>query len=96
MNILRYAILSLFFFQFLTQSQPISAPPTWAKWAILSPLICLIPKYKEPIIKMGNKIFALMGKGININISSAFGKRVAKAAIIPKIAPEAPTIGTLR
>ena len=45
---------------------------------------------------IGNRYFALMGKGINIIKISEFGKRVENPATMPKTAPEAPSIGPER
>jgi len=73
--------------------KPINAPPRWAKCAILSQLNCPTPKNNEMIIITGKRYLALTGAGINININLALGNNVAKAATIPKIAPEAPNIG---
>ncbi|MFN8365128.1 MAG: hypothetical protein U0T78_07925 [Cloacibacterium normanense] len=41
------------------------------------------------MITIGNKILALIGKGINIIIISALGYNAVKAATTPNIAPDA-------
>ena len=74
-------------------TNPHSAPPMCAKWAI--------PVEKPPTpLKRSNKIrppiknLAFMGIGGNSNISLVFGNKMANAIKIPMMAPEAPTTGT--
>lgn len=69
-------------------------PPIWAKWATPGMILDMPEKISKRAYK-DTKYFAFTGIGSGKIIISVFGNNLANAPNIPKIAPEAPTIGIL-
>jgi hypothetical protein len=76
------------------KKKPARKPPTWAVWAMFS----VIPEATYAVsvsIVMKTKRIAGRGRGIKPNNLRTHrkGNKMANAARIPKIAPEAPIVG---
>ena len=75
-----------------TSKNPTAAPPTWAKCAILSSCTFTTPPKTSSAIIPEIAHLAFIGTGIGIMIISVFGNKYPKAARIPIMAPDAPTV----
>ncbi len=76
------------------KKNPAKNPPTWAVWATFS----MIPEDTYAVsVRMVMKTNMIAGRGRGMNPKSLRthrkGNKMAKAARIPKIAPEAPIVG---